>query len=54
MPGKFLEQIKINPARILGKPIIKRKRIPVELLLRKLSGDATSVKKRSSESEAQS
>lgn len=41
MPEKFLERIEINPAVMLGKPVIKGTRIPVELLLRKLSEGAT-------------
>lgn len=41
MPEKFLERIEVNPAVMLGKPVIKGTRIPVELLLRKLSEGAT-------------
>jgi uncharacterized protein (DUF433 family) len=41
MPEKLLERIEINPAVMLGKPVIKGTRIPVELLLRKLSEGAT-------------
>jgi uncharacterized protein (DUF433 family) len=31
------ERIEINPAVMLGKPVIRGTRIPVELILRKLS-----------------
>ena len=41
MPEKLLERIEINPAVMLGKPVITGTRIPVELLLRKLSEGAT-------------
>jgi uncharacterized protein (DUF433 family) len=41
MPEEFLERIEVNPAVMLGKPVIKGTRIPVELLLRKLSEGAT-------------
>jgi len=41
MPEKFLERIEVNPAVMLGKPVIKGTRIPIELLLRKLSEGAT-------------
>jgi uncharacterized protein (DUF433 family) len=34
-------RIEINPAVMLGKPVIRGTRIPVELLLRKLSEGAT-------------
>lgn len=30
-------RIEINPAIMLGKPVIRRTRIPVELILRKMS-----------------
>ena len=33
--------IEVNPAVMLGKPVIRGTRIPVELLLRKLSEGAT-------------
>jgi len=33
----LLERIEINPNVMLGKPVIRGTRIPVELLLRKLS-----------------
>jgi uncharacterized protein (DUF433 family) len=36
------DHIEINPAVMLGKPVIRGTRIPVELLLRKLSEGATS------------
>jgi uncharacterized protein (DUF433 family) len=35
------DRIDINPAVMLGKPVIRGTRIPVELLLRKLSEGAT-------------
>ena len=34
-------RIEMNPAVMLGKPVIRGTRIPVELLLRKLSEGAT-------------
>lgn len=43
MPENLLERIEVNPAVMLGKPIIKGTRIPVELLVRKLSEGATEV-----------
>ena len=36
-----LDRIEINPDVLLGKPVIRGTRIPVELLLRKLSEGAT-------------
>jgi uncharacterized protein (DUF433 family) len=35
------DRIGINPAVMLGKPVIRGTRIPVELILRKLSEGAT-------------
>ncbi len=35
------EHIEINPAVMLGKPVIRGTRIPVELIIRKLSEGAT-------------
>ena len=35
------DRIEINPAVMLGKPVIRGTRIPVELLLRKLAEGAT-------------
>jgi uncharacterized protein (DUF433 family) len=35
------ERIEINPEVMLGKPVIRGTRIPVELLLRKLAEGAT-------------
>jgi uncharacterized protein (DUF433 family) len=35
------ERIEINPNVMLGKPVIRGTRIPVELLIRKLSEGAT-------------
>ena len=37
------DQIEINPKIMLGKPVIRGTRIPVELLLRKLAEGATEV-----------
>ncbi len=37
------ERIEINPAVMLGKPVIRGTRIPVEIILRKLSEGATEV-----------
>ena len=34
-------RIEINPAVMLGKPVVRNTRIPVELLLRKLAEGAT-------------
>ena len=36
-----LERIEINPEIILGKPVIRGTRIPVEIILRKLAEGAT-------------
>ena len=36
-----MERIEIDPAVMLGKPVIRGTRIPVELILRKLSEGAT-------------
>jgi uncharacterized protein (DUF433 family) len=41
MTEKLLKRIEINPAVMLGKPVIKGTRIPVELILLKLSEGAT-------------
>ncbi len=35
------DRIEINPAVMLGKPVIRGTRVPVELILRKLSEGAT-------------
>jgi uncharacterized protein (DUF433 family) len=35
------ERIEINPGVMLGKPVIRGTRIPIEMLLRKLSEGAT-------------
>jgi uncharacterized protein (DUF433 family) len=37
----MLSRIEINPGVMLGKPVIRNTRVPVELLLRKLSEGAT-------------
>ena len=37
----MLDRIEINPDVMLGKPVIKGTRIPVELIVRKLSEGAT-------------
>jgi uncharacterized protein (DUF433 family) len=37
----LLERIEVNPRIMLGKPVIRGTRIPVELILRKLSEGAT-------------
>jgi len=37
------DQIEINPEIMLGKPVIRGTRIPVELVLRKLAEGATEV-----------
>ncbi|MBI3181835.1 MAG: DUF433 domain-containing protein [Myxococcales bacterium] len=36
-----IDHIEINPAVLLGKPVIRGTRIPVELILRKLAEGAT-------------
>ena len=36
-----MHRIEINPSVMLGKPVIRGTRIPVELLLRKLAEGAT-------------
>lgn len=38
---QLLGRIEVNPKIMLGKPVIKGTRIPVELILRKLSEGAT-------------
>ena len=35
------ERIEVNPSVMLGKPVIRNTRIPVELVLRKLAEGAT-------------
>jgi uncharacterized protein (DUF433 family) len=35
------ERIEINPSVMLGKPVVRNTRIPVELVLRKLAEGAT-------------
>lgn len=35
------DRIEVNPKVMMGKPVIRGTRIPVELVLRKLSGGAT-------------
>ena len=41
--GAMTDRIEINPAVMLGKPVIRGTRIPVEIILRKLSEGATDV-----------
>jgi uncharacterized protein (DUF433 family) len=41
MTDLVAERIEIDPAVMLGKPVIRGTRIPVELILRKLSEGAT-------------
>lgn len=41
MSENLLDRIEVNPAVMLGKPVIKSTRIPVELIVRKLSEGAT-------------
>ena len=41
MPENLLKRIEVNPAVMLGKPVIKGTRVPIELILRKLSEGAT-------------
>jgi len=41
MAGYILERIEINPEIMLGKPVIRGTRIPVEIILRKLAKGAT-------------
>lgn len=41
MTGNFADRIEINPDVLLGKPVIRGTRIPIELILRKLSEGAT-------------
>lgn len=41
MTENLLKRIEINPAVMLGKPVIKGTRVPVELILLKLSEGAT-------------
>lgn len=40
MAENLLDRIELNPEIMLGKPVIRGTRIPVELLLRKLSEGA--------------
>jgi uncharacterized protein (DUF433 family) len=37
----MMDRIEINPAIMLGKPVIRGTRIPVEIIIRKLSEGAT-------------
>ena len=37
----FTDRVEINPAVMLGKPVIRGTRIPVELIVRKLGEGAT-------------
>jgi uncharacterized protein (DUF433 family) len=38
---KLAERIEANPGVMLGKPVIRGTRVPVELILRRISGGAT-------------
>jgi uncharacterized protein (DUF433 family) len=38
---KLTDRVEINPAVMLGKPVIRGTRIPVELIIRKLGEGAT-------------
>ena len=38
---QLADRIEVNPAVMLGKPVIRGTRIPVELIIRKLSEGAT-------------
>lgn len=41
MPQALIDRIEVNPAVMLGKPVIRGTRIPVELIIRKLGEGAT-------------
>lgn len=41
MAEELLKRIEVNPAVMLGKPVIRGTRIPVELILRKLGEGAS-------------
>jgi uncharacterized protein (DUF433 family) len=41
MTEELLKRIEVNPAVMVGKPVIRGTRIPVELILRKFSEGAT-------------
>jgi len=41
MTNLIQERIEINPEIMLGKPVIRGTRVPVEIILRKLSEGAT-------------
>jgi uncharacterized protein (DUF433 family) len=41
MQSMMIDRIEINPEVMLGKPVIRGTRIPVELILRKLAEGAT-------------
>ena len=41
MNEELLKRIEVNPEVMLGKPVIRGTRVPVELILRKLSEGAT-------------
>ena len=43
MTEELLKRIEVNPAVMLGKPLIRGTRIPVELILRQLSEGATEI-----------
>ncbi len=41
MNENLMDRIELNPAVLLGKPVIRGTRVPVELILRKLSEGAS-------------
>ena len=41
MLANLMDRIELNPAVMMGKPVIRGTRIPVELILRKLGEGAT-------------
>ncbi len=41
MAGIVMDRIEINPEVMLGKPVIRGTRLPIEIILRKLAEGAT-------------
>ncbi len=41
MAGIVMDRIEINPEIMLGKPVIRGTRLPIEIILRKLAEGAT-------------